>query len=50
MSEATELMFTLTVLGIPSCTIEERIKMESHLEVWGGVRWCGLEEDDGVRW
>lgn len=32
MSEATELMFTLTILGIPSCTPEERLKMESHLE------------------
>lgn len=29
MSEATELMFTLTILGILSCTLEERIKMES---------------------
>lgn len=29
MSEATELLFTLAILRIPSCTFEERIKMES---------------------
>lgn len=29
MSEATELLFTLAILGIPSCTLEERIKVES---------------------